>query len=204
MLKSFKKNKSAKRVENAKKQKAIAIEKKLAARPVSPPSSDTESDSDSDSEYEEILISSINGKPQKKVHASHGQSKESHGQSKETVQKPEQPSTAQTEPNHSNHFQEEPTCEACVGDKNSQTIAPVELKKSAPIPKPSNTVRVKPKREKVVIKKYYQKRKVSNDVRTEPVASAPEPRRSYIGIGNRKSTQHASPHAAMSSRILNW
>ena len=61
MLKSFKNNKSTKRVENAKKQKAIAVAKKQL---LSPPSSDSESDSDS--EYEEILISSLNGKPQKK------------------------------------------------------------------------------------------------------------------------------------------
>ena len=63
MLSSFKKpRKNA----SAAKQQKVNVAKKLAARPVSPPSSDTDADSDSDSDYEEILISGINGKPQKK------------------------------------------------------------------------------------------------------------------------------------------
>ena len=88
MLKNFKNNKSTKRVENAKKQKAIAVAKKQV---LSPPSSDTDADSDSDSDYEEILISGINGKPQKK-------------QADATVKPPEPVDDA----NHANHFQKPP------------------------------------------------------------------------------------------------
>ena len=101
MLKNFKNSKSAKRVENAKKQKAIAVEKKKVLNPPS----DSESDS-SDSEYEEILISSINGQPKK------------------PDPKPQKPEP-QPEPNHANHFTEADPVEI----KKSAPI-PIAKKKS--------------------------------------------------------------------------
>tara|TARA_R110000868_G_scaffold230985_2_gene484278 strand:- start:3316 stop:3828 length:513 start_codon:yes stop_codon:yes gene_type:complete len=93
MLSSFKKpRKNA----SAAKQQKVNVAKKLASRPVSPPSSDTEADSDSDSDYEEILISSLNGQPKKKPPPV---------QSKAPVEdKPVEPVV--DEPNHANHFTE--------------------------------------------------------------------------------------------------
>ena len=175
MLKSFKNNKSTKRVENAKKQKAIAVAKKrsLRGKEESPPSSDTEADSDSDSEYEEILISSINGKPQKKV--------SNDVRTEPPVQEPER-----TEPNHANHFQEDP----------------VEVKKSTPPAKPA-----KSKRKKVVIKKYYQQRQAPPAAVTpEPAPSLSKTSASYIGISSsgHRGKPSSNPHSTMSSRILNW
>ena len=181
MLNSFKKpRKNA----SAAKQQKINVAKKLAARPASPPSSDTEADSDSDSEYEEILISSINGKPQKPS------TRASLERTETGVQEPEPPST---EPNHANHFTE-PT--------PSQTSVPAEPHAPHVPTKPA-----KPKRKKVVIKKYYQQRKVPEAERP-PAAVIPEPaaRMSYIGIsssGHRRKPS-SNPHSTMSSRILNW
>lgn len=206
MLNSFKK---PRRNASAAKQQKINVAKKLAARPESPPSSDTESDSDSDSEYEEILISSIGGKPKRPDPFLSRQAP----QDNKISQKPEPPSTARTEPNHANHFQEEPL----VGDKNLQTSVPAEPTLSqTSVPAPSNVVRTKPsKRKKIVIKKYYQ-RKVpephaphvssAKHALPEPSLAAQEPRRSYIGISNHKGshTPRTNPHSTMSSRILNW
>ena len=174
MLSSFKKpRKNA----SAAKQQKVNVAKKLAARPVSPPSSGTDADSDSDSEYEEILISSLNGKPQKKQ-----------------VLAPQVASVKPPEPvddaSHANHFTEPPVEEPLA-------------KPSAPIPIPP---RKRAKSKKVVIKKYYQKKVQDTPTDPTPATPAPA-RTSYIGISSvgtqqRKTTTNA--HATMSSRILNW
>lgn len=177
MLSSFKKpRKNA----SAAKQQKINVAKKLAARPVSPPSSDSESDS-SDSEYEEILISSLNGKPNKKQALA--------------------PQVPVDEPaNHGNHFQE-PTPPVLTSNKSQQPEVKVHATHAAPIPIPP---RKKSKSKKVVIKKYYQ-RKVPEPEPPLPATSEPPTRTSYIGISNRRSTHTShNPHSTMSSRILNW
>lgn len=160
MLNSFKKpRKNA----SAAKQQKVNVAKKLAARPVSPPSSDTEVDTDSDSEYEEILISSLNGQPKKKPPVD--------------------------EPNHANHFTEpEPPAEP----------KPVVAK---PAPK------LKPKRKKVVIKKYYQQRQPPVQEPAMPTPATPPNRpQSYIGISSsgHRGKPSSNAHSTMSSRILNW
>jgi hypothetical protein len=176
MLSSFKKpRKNA----SAAKQQKVNVAKKLADRPVSPPSSDSEVDSDSDSEYEEILISSINGQP-KKVPAP---SKESHESANHA--------------NHANHFTEpEPPVEI-------KKSAPI------PIPKkvtPKNSLPRKAKSQKVVIKKYYQQRKKPAEDKVEPqkADTTPPAPQSYIGISSGTHSARTNTHSTMSSRILNW
>jgi len=179
MLSSFKKpRKNA----SAAKQQKINVAKKLAARPVSPPSSDT--DDDSDSEYEEILISSINGQPKKP--------------------NPKPKSAEPDEPNHANHFTEpEPSVEIKVHATHAEPIPIPQPKK--PDPRPQG----KAKSKKIVIKKYYQQRP-AKQVTVEDTAPRPTPHvvPSYIGISS-NAPQHAlpkgrNPHSTMSSRILNW
>ena len=184
MLSSFKK---PRRNASAAKQQKINVAKKLAARPESPPSSDTEADSDSDSEYEEILISSINGQPKRPDPRPQGNKIS--------------PSTARTEPNHANHF-----TEPAPSDARTETIVPAEptLSQTSVPSKPAKPS----KRKKVIIKKYYQ-RKVPEPTSSapEPAASAPqEPRHSYIGISNsgHRGKPSSNAHSTMSSRILNW
>lgn len=180
MLKNFKNNKSAKRVENAKKQKALCLAKNaIEKKQPSPPSSDTEVDSDSDSEYEEILISSLNGQPKKK--APPVQSKV----------------PAVDEPNHANHFTEsEPTKPA--------EPTPVVPKPVVAKPKP------KARKKIVIKKYYQQRQPPTDmhSMNKPPTAVTPEPaaRMSYIGIANNRHTGKPSSnaHSTMSSRILNW
>ena len=173
MLKSFKNTKSAKRAENAKKQKAIAVAKKQT---LSPPSSDTDADSDSDSDYEEILISSIGGRPQKKQ-----------------VLAPQVASVKPPEPvdepaNHANHFQQPPVD---------------EVKVSAPIPIPKKSKSKKIVIKKYYQKKVQDPPTPADPT---PAAPAPARTSyigiSSIGAQQRKPATNA--HATMSSRILNW
>ena len=176
MLTSFKK---PRRNASAAKQQKINVAKKLAARPVSPPSSDTDADSDSDSEYEEILISSLNGKPNKKQ-----------------VLAPQVPAKVEPTPvdepaNHANHFQEPPVEE--------------ELKVSAPIPIPKKSKSKKI----VIKKYYQQRKKPvePQDPPAAPATNVPAARTSYIGIssiGTQQRKPATNAHATMSSRILNW
>ena len=172
MLKNFKNNKSAKRVENAKKQKAIAVAKKQV---LSPPSSDTDADSDSDSEYEEILISSLNGKPNKKQ-----------------VLAPQVPAKVEPTPvdepaNHANHFQEPPVD---------------EVKVSAPIPIPKKSKSKKIVIKKYYQKKVQAPPAVAPTPAAPAPARTSYIGISSIGTQQRKPTTNA--HATMSSRILNW
>ena len=222
MLSSFKK---PRRNASAAKQQKINVAKKLAARPESPPSSDTEADSDSDSEYEEILISSINGQPKRPDPRPQGNKISQKPDPFLSRQAPQDnkisPSTARTEPNHANHF-----TEPAPSDARTETSEPAEptlsqtsvpTKPATPHAKHVPTAKPKQKRKKIVIKKYYQQRRPPVAADKPPTdmhsMNTPEPaaRMSYIGISNHKGSSlstarsaRTNPHSTMSSRILNW
>ena len=178
MLSSFKKpRKNA----SAAKQQKINVAKKLADRPVTPPSSDT--DDDSDSEYEEILISSINGQPKKP--------------------NPKPKSAEPDEPNHANHFTEpvEP-----VEIKKSEPIPiPRKSKSQRVVIKKYYQQRKKPAEDKV--KPQEAEKSPPPPDKTGKFPPAPHVMPSYIGISSgRRGGEHSqrNPHSTMSSRILNW
>jgi hypothetical protein len=175
MLSSFKK---PRRNASAAKQQKVNVEKKLAAQAAqneSPPSSDV--DSDSDSEYEEILISSINGQP-KKV--------------------PEPIKEPQESANHANHFTEpEPSVKPVEIKKSAPIPIPRKGKAQKVVIKKYYQQRKKPAEDKIEPQKAPDK--------TGKFPPAPYVRpQSYIGISSGTHSARTNTHSTMSSRILNW
>lgn len=92
-MNSFKTPKSARRVANIKKQKAIAVKNKDTEELKNTVSDSSESESSSDdSDYEEILISSLtSSKDNKSDHVNHFQETEPDPVAKPTIAKPTVP-----------------------------------------------------------------------------------------------------------------
>ena len=172
MLSSFKKPR--KNVSAAKQQK-VNVANKLASRPASPPSSDTEVDTDSDSEYEEILISSLNGQPKKKPPV----------QSKAPVE--DKPVPVVDEPNHANHF-----TEPAVPAVPTPPAKPAKQKRSK---------KVVIKKYYQQRQSSVQEPAVPTPATTP---NRPQSYIGISSSGSHKGKPSSNAHSTMSSRILNW